>query len=142
MFGTHFFVRAGCTPAALLGMPLLSLHGCFHAFENHRILKRHEVVEGGPLKRILTEEGEYPSRADFLAAWEWNLLSRQVACLCNRGADPLNELPFRFDRKPWWNNEITDGPHWAAELTVDAHLLRGPLAEKDARVRDNVGMVD
>src|SRR4029453_16481378 len=121
---------------------LLHLHGRLHALEDHGILERHEVVECGPLKRILTEEGEYPSRADFLAAWEWNLLSWQVACLGNRRADPLNELPFRLDRKPWRNNEITDGPHWAAELTVDAHLLRGPRAGKGACVRDHVGMVD
>src|SRR5215469_3465538 len=126
------------SPATLMEI----LHGPLHAFEDHGIFKRHEIVECGPLKGILTEEGEYPSRADFLAAWERNLLSRQVACLGNREADTLNELPFGFDRKSWRNDEITDGPHWAAELTVDAHLLRGPLAKKDTRVRNHVGTVD
>lgn len=57
-------------------MAFLHLHCRFHALEDHRILERHEVVERGLLKRDLSEETEYPSRADLLATREMALLSR------------------------------------------------------------------
>src|SRR5262249_28353672 len=63
---------------ALPGCPLLRLHDRLHAFENHRIFKRHEVVEGCLIKRVFAEESEYPLRTDLLAARDVNVLSRQV----------------------------------------------------------------
>ena len=63
----------------LLWGALLRLHGCLHSFENHRILKRREIVEGSLFKRIFAEECEYPSRTDLPAAREGDVLSRQIA---------------------------------------------------------------
>src|SRR5262249_7559520 len=135
-------VSLSSVSAAAPGMRLLRLHGCLHAFDNHRILKRHEVVEGSLFKRIFAEECEYPSRSDLLAARERNVLSRQVARLGDCRADPIDELPFRLDRQPWRDDKITDGAHWASEFTVDTCLLGRPLAKKDSRVGDRVRVVD
>src|SRR5262249_24567390 len=46
----------------LPGMPLLRFHGCLHAFENHRILERHEVVESSLFKRVFTEKCELSTK--------------------------------------------------------------------------------
>src|SRR5262249_30085295 len=63
--------RAGSLPSSTL-----SLHRCLHGFQNHRILKRHEVVEGSLFERILAEECEYPSGTDLLTARKRDVLSR------------------------------------------------------------------
>src|SRR5262249_21850873 len=85
-------------PPALPRMPLLCLHGCLHAFENHRILERHEVIERSLVKRVFAEESEHPPGADLLAARERDVLSWQTACLGDCEADAVEELALRLDR--------------------------------------------
>src|SRR4029453_8750157 len=144
--GRHPGAVSGCAAssasAALPGLPLLRLHGYLHAFENHRILKRHEVIEGSLVKRVFAEESEYPPRTDLLTARERDVLSRQIACLGDCGADLVDELAFRLYRYPWRDEEITDGAHWVTKFTVDTHLLGRPLAQKDSCVGDHVRVVD
>src|SRR4029453_13204512 len=141
---TRYMIKSSANPheAALPGLPLLHLHGYLHAFENHRILKRHEVIEGSLVKRVFAEESEYPPRTDLLTARERDVLSRQIACLGDCGADLVDELAFRLYRYPWRDEEITDGAHWVTKFTVDTHLLGRPLAQKDSCVGDHVRVVD
>jgi hypothetical protein len=40
------------------------------ALRHHRVIGRHEAVEGGQFERNLEEELQQPLCADFLAAWE------------------------------------------------------------------------
>src|SRR5262245_2775963 len=74
------------------GMPLLRLHGCLHAFENHRILVSHQIVEGSLVERIFAEESEHPVCVDHLAAREPNVIPRQIVGLGDGGIDSSDEL--------------------------------------------------
>ena len=121
---------------------LLPLHRRFHAFEDHGVLERHEIVERSLLERIFTEEREHPPRAHRLAAGEGDLLPRQVAGLGDSRADPLDQLSFRVDGKPGRNDEVADGPKRSAELTVSACLIGRPFAEEYARIGDLVCVMD
>jgi hypothetical protein len=123
-------------------MPVLRLKSCFQAFENHWILRRNEVVEGSLVKRVFAEESEHPLCTDLLTTREWDLLSRQIAGLGDGRADPLDELPFRFDWQPRRDDKVTDGAHWASEFAVNTGLLGRPLAKEHSCVRNHVGVVD
>src|SRR5262249_60056891 len=122
-------VSLSSVSAAAPGMRLLRLHGCLHAFDNHRILKRHQVIESSLFKRIFAEEFEYPSRSDLLAARERDVLSRQIARLGDGRADPIDEVPFRLGRLPR-SLQTTDRPHGATESTIETHLLVPTLAQQ------------
>src|SRR4029450_3259194 len=60
---TRYMIKSSANPheAALPGLPLLHLHGYLQAFENHRILERHEVIEGSLVKREFAEQSAYPT---------------------------------------------------------------------------------
>src|SRR5215813_1351745 len=84
--------RAGSNAAtACTSMPL---HRRLHAFKNHRILKRHKVVESSLFQRVFAEKSQYPLRTDLLAARERDFLPRQLACIGDYRAHPFDELLF------------------------------------------------
>src|SRR4029453_18354838 len=141
---TRYMIKSSANPheAALPGLPLLHLYGCLHAFENHRILKRHEVIEGSLVKRIFAEESEHPVCADHLAARERDVIPRQIVGLGDGGKDPSDELAFPLDWQPRRDDESNDRAKCGTDFAIDAILIGRPLAKKDSCVRDQVGVVD
>ncbi|HJZ76562.1 MAG TPA: hypothetical protein VKE51_32730 [Vicinamibacterales bacterium] len=95
------------------------------------------------VKRVFTGESEYPPRTELPSAWEHDVLTRQIACLCDCGADLVDEQAFRLDRQPWRDEEITDRAHTVVTgFTVNTTLLGSPFAKKDSRVVDHVRVTD
>jgi hypothetical protein len=121
---------------------MLRLHGCLHAFENHRILKRHDVIEaacssGYSLKNASTHLvltffplGSVTSSRSGLHASTIAELTRVTSCR------------FASTGSPWRDDEITDWTHWATEFTIDTYLLGSPLAKKHSCVGNQVRLVN
>ena len=82
-------------------LPELPLRRCMAASMLSRTIgfsSAIKVIERSLVKWVFAEESEYPPRTDFLAAREGDVLSRQIACLGDCGAEPADELAFRLDR--------------------------------------------